>query len=765
MLLIPPKSRALSELTRRKLEYSKADSIHSMGRRPTLQAYQQVFASLTTTSSPQTSWICGPCVAKIDSRQQSRKLSGTWSSWQQATIQVGDEKQVPGYEGWAAGRRLRDQEVAAAQAQAEDAIELDPEVLHTQAERVARGAARKQAATIKYLRDLASQQVQGPSLGRKKVAQGSSRNADQLASSLSIASNAPLVESRRLALIDALQQRSLDNVAQLLSDAVDNHTFFISIPATTWSQILELLSSKHVSAPLHKLHRSFNSARLKSVQVSYSRSVKAFMDNIINVIRMRRDHGLAMTLADYRILLGHVAVRGDARLGRVLWKEMHRDEIRPDVTCFSAYMSVIVWDEESRIAWGSRMKRASTEGTASRTHVTLLQPGSSDEVKSLMDQMRNERIVPTTDCYCTYMIALARDGYMNEVEDVLSQVFHVDVDSIMVGQTDELKSMSSRPNIQHNNRLLVTIAETFGEANRIPTALSIIDYISTTYNVSVSNGVWYKLTQWTGIQARIKPSKRPSIDGQQQMQLQSVRALGDLLVAPPYNAKPSISTRDIISRSAGSGTGPRFTHLLYQMEVARQEYIVLVGRFRRQHARYTSMSRQRHMSKQLGQMNLRITRHRLGNLEVKKKMAHVTLHRLARKIISLKGNGYVSGPGAVETNQWRLVGLPNFILRWNGFLPDTLRYRIKSGLVEMQFRTKEDRAKQAARKSAARQRTTFQWLDISGLKQPWMSNELRRAGKNRLRDVPRVVPANDIMRSQHEVTMKSQEIFDQSYGS
>lgn len=735
-----------------------------MGRARSLQAYEQVLGSLSTKPPSQTNWICGPCLTKITSLQQKRKLSGSRGPWRREVVQIGSEEQVPGYDDWAAGRRLCDQGTAAS-TRREDAVRIDMASLRIKEQRTqtAKEAARKQAESIRYLGRLTSQQ-QAPSHRRKRVSPAS---PDEASPSLDNANIAPIVETRRLALISALQQRSLNEVVQLLSDAMDDHAFYVSIPATAWSQILEVLNPNHVSAPLHKIHRSFNPARLKSIGVVYRRSVKVFMENVVKLIRMRRDHGSAMTLADYRILLRHVSARGDASLGRVLWNEMQRDNVRPDLTCFSAYMSVIIWDEESRIAGGRRMRRRTTRNLDPRSQVTLLEQGSSGEVKSLMEQMRSARIVPDTDCYCTYMTALARDGHMLEAEDVLTQVFHVDVDSIMVGQTDELQSMPPRPNIQHNNKLLITIAEIFGGANRIPTALSIIDYISTTYNVPVSSGVWYKLAQWTWIQARTKPSERSSMNGQQQMHLNDVPVLGELMVAAPYNTKPSIFTRDAISRSAGnndSGTEPRFSLLLYQIEMARHEYIALIIRYRRQRAKYFSMLRQRHVSRQLGQMNVEITGHRLHQLTIKKQMTHVTIQRLARKMLSLKGIGYMSGQWGAEIDQWRVVGLPNFVLRWEGFLPDQLKYRIRSGIVELEFRTKEDRAKQAARKSVARRRRNFQWFDIISLKQPWMFRELGKAARSRLKTTPQIIPTKSILQSHYDITAKPHGMFDQSYG-
>lgn len=534
-------------------------------------------------------------------------------------------------------------------------------------------------------------------------------------------------------LANAMEQRHPQAIAAFLFKYSDNVHLITSIPKSTWARILQQILTQLDSLALRSSFPSFNKKRLRDIGYSSSRYRGTFTERVISMIRIRRDHGLGMDIGEYRIMFSHIAKSGDIDLARVLWSEMKAAELRPDLECFNAYMQTIVWRNNALTPVSSRRKPPPTNAT--------LPPDGSvpawEEARTLMEQMRAESVLPDTKSYCIFLSAASQAGAFHEAESVLARAFGIDARD---GSAQVSRGEEHAAYLPPNTRLLGTIAELFGRQNRIPTALDIIDQVSSNYNIPVTRNVWYALARWAWNQARIPTHERR--DGSAtRMRLTSVRKLGELMTAAPYSITPSLALRDILLRSSGVGTeaeraSPRFPRLLHQMEMGRLEYIGMLKRFRALQARHRRIKRNnynRHQS-HAGPGSSATTHQKLINLHHQTKRSRVTLQRWARKVTLLKGIDFHQGPQKPEFDKWRTVGLPNFILQWNTLLPDTVKYRVATGMVELHFRTRAERVRQARRKDMAQSRKKLRIMDTSQMEEPWMLDSLTSSQVRKLPD-------------------------------
>lgn len=534
-------------------------------------------------------------------------------------------------------------------------------------------------------------------------------------------------------LASALRRRDGDHAISAMVDASTDHGYIESIPKTTWTEILHLLNPKLWSPPFHRIHRTLNPNKLGQIGFNFDKNKIELMSRLQTIMAIRGERGITTDLVDYRILLSYAAQTGNVAAARALWTDMQRDQVLPDVVCYTHYMEALVWDEDRRLPQSKRAKDTFPRIRPRHAgYITLFEPGISREIQDIFSKMAVDQVSGNVSTFCVLMSALARDGKLPAVYSILWQVWEIDAQSMDLGVQAPRPSVkfTSTSALFPNTRLLATVADIFGSHNNVHLAIHLVDSISRRFEIPIKSNVWYRLLQWTWLQARIKPSERlrPS---RFPVKLSTVPLLYRTLLAEPYNVKDSFmdmhhvnfkSTPNFFTFSLGMG--------LNAMKAGRILYIKAQKAFRVAQLRYERASHQlpsrfpAHSLDQLGR--------RLYIAKVKKRELNLFLQRWTKNIICryMPETWSLSKSISYEMRAWQLRRLPYFLLSWKTWVPAKIRYQGLTGMIQLQFRTEEEvKANKKRRHVAGRQK--FIWLNRRNVKVPlW---DVGKAWKDRKR--------------------------------
>ena len=519
----------------------------------------------------------------------------------------------------------------------------------------------------------------------------------------------------------ALRRRDGDHILSALVDASTDHDFIESIPKTTWTEILRLLDPQCWSPPLHRIHRTLNPTKLKQIGFDFDENKVEIMRRLQTVIAIRGERHITTDLVDYRILLSYAAQTGNAAAARALWTDMQRDEVSPDVACYNRYMEALVWDEEGRLPQAKRAKDTFPRVRPRHAgYITLFEPGVSREIQDLFSKMAVDQVSGNVSTFCVLMTALARDGDIQAVYSILRQVWGIDAKAMDSGVEAPLTSVKYTPTsaLYPSSRLLATVADIFGSHNNIPLAVQLVDSISRRFDIPIKSNVWYRLLQWTWLQARVKHSERlrPSSTP---VNLHTVQLLYRTMLAEPYNVKDSFidmhhlnfkTTQNYFTFRLGLG--------LNAMKAGRTRYIKSQKAFRTAKHRYVTASHS--LPGQIRTHSLAQLSRRLYMAKVKEMCHHLFLQRWTRNILSryLPEVWTLSKRISKDMQEWQLRRLPDFLMQWKTFVPQKIRYQAPTGLIELLFRAEEEVEAARKRKAVAGLRVQWIWLDRKNVQVP-----------------------------------------------
>ena len=283
---------------------------------------------------------------------------------------------------------------------------------------------------------------------------------------------------------------------------------------------------------------------------------------------------------------------------------------------------------------------------------------------------------------------------MSAVASILRRVWNIDVQQLLTSNDSELpppKSYGHHSPFYPTGMLLYSVAHAFGINNQIPTALRLIDYISGQYSIPISTNVWNELLMWTFVISMRPHTRRrhgePVTTGKEIGQLppEAVTSLWDTMVSKPYNVKPTLEmyNRLIINLHHRK----RYGEMQIRMEEARRVLKDGVRKLSHMQGIFNATTR-RPSPAHLAEQRMRDLI--LARLRVRRNRKYA--ERWVRLLI-------IQGSQSLKyTEGWSDQNLPNIFRNWSLFLPDKLRYPIRSGEVSFKSGSKEQRISRYSRK-------------------------------------------------------------------
>jgi len=451
----------------------------------------------------------------------------------------------------------------------------------------------------------------------------------------------------------------------------------------TFSNLLHCLDPRHFVHRYSKLHREISQHTWKLLKLppihssGYHNFSIVFLAQIHGILEARR-WSSPLSLPDYKYLLLCTRHTGNSQVADVIWANMKKRGISPDVDCFNHYLSTKAWTERSNTFQRFQV-RITPKNIARRStkrppkylagHRVGLDKGIKVEVSQLFRQMVNSGIPGNEETFCLMILALAREGDLPGIASVLNRVWGVSVDGLLSNTSEsDLPSVKPYPRdspFHPSKFLLISLAHAYGINNTLPTALRLVDYISRQYKIEIPMGAWKELLQWTFVLSVPRSGVKKLSDGSTTGQLprEAVSNLWTTMTSPPYNISPTMEMYDrhitnLIYRE-------RFGEVKERIEEGRNLHKALVSKIYNIHRYFPKHSRSDFITRKLAYYHLKLSRSRLY------------LHRWVRRWIKM-------GSKSLKYNEtFTPQEIPNFLLKFNLFVPEVVKYKIANG--EVQF--------------------------------------------------------------------------------
>ncbi len=516
-------------------------------------------------------------------------------------------------------------------------------------------------------------------------------------------------------LFSALRTGNPQAVFQALSDHAKLEGFgktsllLSSIPPTTFSEILRCMDPKHFVGRYTQLHKEMSrvmARRLGLYEVSdrdgYYQFCSAFLADIQRILEARHRR-YAATLSDYKYLLRCTRATGHIRAAEWIWASLtaNREDYKvsphklpaPDAECYNCYLSIKCWHDNMNPLLRFRLRVISDnfgprswdtppyslKGHAVGGRISSLK----GQIAGLFREMVQAGVSGNEETFCLMMAALAREGDMPRVASILQRVWNIDVQRLMSSNESEtLSAKSYLPDspFYPSEMLLYTISHAYGINNQIPTALRLVDFVSSQYSIPISTNVWNELLQWTFVlsnKPKVLKRRGKVIDtGKEINQLppEAVSNLWKAMISEPYNVKPTIEmyNRLIINLSRQE----RYGEMQIRMEEARRLLIEDVRRLSHLQALFNATTRRpspMHLAEQrMRDLLFARLRVRLNRMYVK---------RWVRRLV------YHGSNSLKYSDEWSAQNVPNIVKNWSLFVPSKVKYSIRSGVVSFRSGT------------------------------------------------------------------------------
>ncbi|PVH70316.1 hypothetical protein DL98DRAFT_661221 [Cadophora sp. DSE1049] len=536
------------------------------------------------------------------------------------------------------------------------------------------------------------------------------------------------IEDQKKALFSALRTRDPHAVMKVVLDlaALDRRdpSLLVSLPPSTFSEVLRCMDPKHFLDRHSELCKSVGpwtmrllglDNQLRQEDFYYFSSV--FLTQVKNIIDARK-LWWPLTLADYKYLLKCVCSIGHAQAAEEIWHSMtrpytewkadgnqiKREPLDPDLECYNLYLTVKCWRESTNPNQRHRL-RVIAFNLAPRYwekvpyelsgHRAGPNHGVKAQVSRVFRRMVQAGIAGNEETFRLMMTALAREGDMPGVEAILKKVWSIDVPALMAGNEAELPPVTdyhpSSP-FYPSKHFLFTICHVYGINNNIPTALSLIDYISRQYSLPVPLEAWDELLEWTFVLSNKVTLRRkwrskdgiPRDIGLQVGELppEAVSNLWQTMISEPYNVQP---TMEMYNRYMSNLLyRQRFGEMQDRMEEARKllkrDVLDLTRKniaFKTSMRKYSSKIVTEKRARDVVLALLRVGRNR----QYIKRWVRLLLKR-GSKIFK-------------RSESWSLQNIPIILEKWSLFLPRQVKYVVPTGSVVLHTQAKRNLRRKA----------------------------------------------------------------------
>ncbi|KAL4930827.1 uncharacterized protein BDV17DRAFT_257548 [Aspergillus undulatus] len=467
-----------------------------------------------------------------------------------------------------------------------------------------------------------------------------------------------------------------------------------TMPQTVWIEALHLLSPAYFIEPYKELYRPMHPYHVERKQYRGEHSTfDDFVRNLSDIIQIRLSAGHTLGLAECTHLLDCARSVGDALMADHIWHTMKRDGIVPDVQCYNHYMGAKVWNgahtgqEKYRLRMTPfayrkrRFQEVGWRGYGTAGHSVRV------EVRHIYNEMTEAGSEGDETTVVNLLMAAARVGDRRAMETILVTFWNVDVEALKKGFIDNVTKYDRTSPFYPSGQLLIALAHTFGTNNDMDAAVKAIEHFSKNYDIEVPETVWTQLFEWAFVLSRPRsgpePERSRKLLGSDVATFPFVQRLFDTMTSEYLNVKPTVEMHTKLAKTAW--VCRRLEPFLYHMRAAYK----IMDKTRRKSiaAREMVESYLRYPRSNGTDMDISILRskgfadavHAYDILRFQVLQQTCMIERLARLLVYKFRRRWRVPEGTHWQTQW----LPQVIEEWRDFLPQFLRYPMRTGEVKL----------------------------------------------------------------------------------
>ena len=507
---------------------------------------------------------------------------------------------------------------------------------------------------------------------------------------------------------EALVEGHPQKVLFALNNTTHGSAFIESADNAAFTQALSRLDPAYFIEPYIQLYRNLDPyLHTDEVRHRQARSLEDRWDKHVvaldGIIARRKQAGHAISLDGYRELLKNAGAMGEELLAIGIFEKLMPEEgVKPDLKCFNYYMQARVWSgwHEARFRGKTRVIRANLNARdhpsgvigKARLRSWQFQPERSEPttpkwirqvILNMFQELNRQGSSGNEETYVNLILAMSQAGDVAGIKSVLKSVWNINVDLLAQYDEEEIESPTyydEESPLRPTERLLFTLAYTFGNNNDMIAAYQLVDYVSRNYNIPIPEYIWHRLYEMTFVLTRSRSDRKSGyakrwgyLEGQ--LGHKSLPDFFSLVTGEPHNIKPSVVMLIMLARLERDKhqLDPYLSYVRQALEVLDEEktklstlYDEVVGMIKTRQA-------------QAGDLSVQFLDKRrefiIKSLHVEKNLQYILT-----AVSHLLSENEWAGGGKLTDLAHRQI--PNLVQEFDTFLPNELNYQLPTGHID-----------------------------------------------------------------------------------
>ncbi|KAL2851519.1 mitochondrial ATPase expression-domain-containing protein [Aspergillus pseudoustus] len=275
----------------------------------------------------------------------------------------------------------------------------------------------------------------------------------------------------------------------------------VQLPQSVFVETLRLLSPSYFIEPYKQFHVLLHPHAAKLKRCTPIRVIlDEFSTKLSSIIRIRRLAGCHISLAEYTHLLDCARSLGDGLMAEYIWHAMDKERITPDLRCYNYYMESKIWngcyngEEQYRLrVTPYAYRRRRTGQSWGWDNYETAEHSLAKEIRLIFEDMKEAGHEPDEATIINLLVANARVGHVDNMKQLLWDTWNIDVDLVKGGERGPVLALEPSSPLYPTTRLLKAIVHAFSTNSDIPAAISLLDHISSSYGVEVTEQIWLEI--------------------------------------------------------------------------------------------------------------------------------------------------------------------------------------------------------------------------------------------------------------------------------
>lgn len=367
---------------------------------------------------------------------------------------------------------------------------------------------------------------------------------------------------------EILQEAHPERILYALISTPQGRRFIIQAPAQSFGTALCSIDPRYLLEPFKDVSRYIKPSLAEQPKYRWIRAIEtrlgSFAEQLNGIVNLRRTAGHQLTKHDCTHLLHCARVLGHGAMARRVWRLIiPEDGLQGDLDAhaYNCYMEAICWSkafnktEQWRLrvtprTLGIRRGENPPEDLSGHRTGPL---GLRHETLVYFRRMVGQKLEGDEETFTNLMVAMGREGDITGAKSILKSVYNIDVDLLLEVDEEEVETPTfyeTDSPLRPTARLLYTISHVFGSNNDIGLALKLVDFVSRQYDLRIPFNVWMHLFDWAFVLSlRRSTAKEKQDQAIGKVQPSLIDTLWTEMTDEPHNIKPDIVMHTLRARS------------------------------------------------------------------------------------------------------------------------------------------------------------------------------------------------------------------------